>query len=122
MITRDNIFRGCGNLEHVDLVGGIHETVAALQLKEWENDMNEEIDSIYQILPSTPAGKGWKDDVGEKAMVVLRKIIHYKAQHHLLLMNSAPTLERASLPKDIVIENIIPFLEPPLYTFEVEGG
>ena len=59
---------GEANLKHVDLVEGeIHETIAALQLKEWRNDMSEVIDSINQILPTTttPAGSGWEDDVGE---------------------------------------------------------
>jgi len=112
----------------VDLVGGPHDTVAALQLEDWRNDMNEEIASINQILPTTPAGRGY-GDVGEKAIVirscwirsVLRKIVDYKAQHHRLLDEAATTLERASLPKDIVIENVLPFFELPSYTFEVEG-
>ncbi|KAK1747701.1 hypothetical protein QTG54_001664 [Skeletonema marinoi] len=128
MITDDNIFTGCANLEHVDLAGGIHETVAALQLEEWKNDLNEEIDSINQILPTARAGGDLYNDVGEKAIVirtwiraVLRKIIHYKAQHHRLLADAATTLEFVSLPKDIVIENVLPFLELPSYTFEVEG-
>ena len=57
IITHDGIFQGCENLKQVDLVEGVvHETVAALQLEEWRNDMNEEIDSINQILPTTPAG------------------------------------------------------------------
>ena len=85
LITRDNTFTGCVNLEHVDPVGGIHETVAALQLEEWRNDMDDEIDSINQILPNAPAGTD--SYMGEKAMVirtwirsVLRKIrrIHQK--------------------------------------------
>ena len=120
MITRDNIFPRCDNLEHVDLVGGIHETVAALQLEEWENNMNEEIDSINQMLPHTPAGEDPYDNVGEKAIVirtwirsVLHKIMHYKAQHHRLL-NEAATMLELALPKDIVIKNIIPFLELPV--------
>ncbi|KAK1734891.1 hypothetical protein QTG54_014351 [Skeletonema marinoi] len=124
LITRDDIFQGCKNLEHVDPVGGIHETVAALQLEEWRNDMDDEIDSINQILPNAPAGTD--SYMGEKAMVirmwirsVLRKIIHYKAQHHRLLDEAATTLELASLPKDIVIESVLPFLELPSYTFEV---
>eukprot|EP00985_Skeletonema_marinoi_P019249 scaffold10965_cov148-Skeletonema_marinoi.AAC.1 len=120
MFTRDNTFTSCVNLEHVDLVGGIHDTVAALQLNDWRNDMNEEIDSINRILPTTPAGRG-DGDVGEKAMVirswirsVLHKIMHYKAQHHRLLMEATTTLELASLQKDIVIENVLPFLELPV--------
>eukprot|EP00985_Skeletonema_marinoi_P023371 scaffold15546_cov66-Skeletonema_marinoi.AAC.1 len=125
LITNDNIFQGCGNLEHVDLVGGIHETVAALQLEEWRNDMNKEINSINQILPTARAGSTL-GDVGEKAIVirtwirsVLRKLIGYKAQHRRLLDEAATTLEFVSLPKDIVVENVLPFLELPSYTFEV---
>jgi len=125
MITRGDIFTGCVNLERVDLVGGIHDTVAALQLNNWRNDMNEEIDSINQILPTARAGGDADSDVGEKAIVirtwirsVLHKIVDYKAQHHRLLMEAATTLGLASLPNDIVIKNIIPFLQLPSYTFE----
>ena len=50
LIDYDTI-HGCEKLKHVDLVGGVHETIAALHLDQWRNDMNEEIDSINQILP-----------------------------------------------------------------------
>jgi len=127
MITRDNIFRGCENLNHVDLVGGIHETIAALQLEEWRNDMNEEIDSINQILPTTPAGGDADDgDVGRKAMVmrtwirsVLRKIIHYQAEHQRYLNEEIATALPPALPRDIVMNNVLPFLELPSHTFEL---
>eukprot|EP00984_Skeletonema_dohrnii_P024667 scaffold13807_cov78-Skeletonema_dohrnii-CCMP3373.AAC.3 len=129
LINDDNAFKGCVNLEHVDLVGGPHaKLIAALQLNDWRNDMNEEIDSINQILPTAPAGGDSYRDVGRKAAVirswirsVLHKIIHYKAQHDRLLMKAATTLELASLQNDIVIENYLPYLELPSYTFEVEG-
>jgi len=128
LITDNTTFKGCENLKHVDLVGGPHaKLIAALLLEEWENDMNEEIVSINQILPPAPAGGATFGDLGEKAIVirtwiraVLRKIIHYKAQHHRLLDEAATTLKLA-VPKDIVIKNIIPFLQLPSYTFEVEG-
>eukprot|EP00984_Skeletonema_dohrnii_P021169 scaffold10510_cov84-Skeletonema_dohrnii-CCMP3373.AAC.3 len=127
MFTRDNTFTGCENLEQVYLGGGIYETVAALQLEGWRNDIHEEIDSINQILPTAPAGGDTDDDMGGKAVVirswirsVLHKIIRYKEQHHRLLMEAATTLE-LTLPNDIVIENVLPFLELPSYTFEVEG-
>ena len=125
MIHDDTTFKGCVNLEHVDLAGGPHETISALHLEGWRNVMNEEIDSINQILPRA-AGRGY-GDVGGKAIVirswirsVLRKIIHYKVQHHRLLDEAATALE-LTLPKDIVIENVLPFLELPSYTFEAEG-
>eukprot|EP00984_Skeletonema_dohrnii_P011828 scaffold4743_cov102-Skeletonema_dohrnii-CCMP3373.AAC.4 len=128
IITEDDTFRGCENLKHVDLVEGeLHETIAYLQLEEWRNDMNEDINSINQILPTTPAGDDFDDydDVGEKAQAVRRwirsvlgKIIHYKAQHQRVLEEAATTLQVA-LPQDIVIKNVLPFLELPSYTFEV---
>eukprot|EP00984_Skeletonema_dohrnii_P006906 scaffold2462_cov120-Skeletonema_dohrnii-CCMP3373.AAC.11 len=130
MITHDdNVFTGCKKLEHVDLVGGIHETIAALQLNNWRNDLNAEIVSINQILSTARAGgHTYEYDMGEKAIVirswirsVLRKVLHYKAQHHRLLDEAATTLECASLPKDVVNKNILSFLELPSYTFEVEG-
>ncbi|KAK1732292.1 hypothetical protein QTG54_017027, partial [Skeletonema marinoi] len=50
MITDDCTFAVC-NLKHVDLVKGeLHETIAALLLEDWKIDMNEEINSINQIL------------------------------------------------------------------------
>eukprot|EP00984_Skeletonema_dohrnii_P030909 scaffold22787_cov78-Skeletonema_dohrnii-CCMP3373.AAC.2 len=130
MITDDDTFQGCENLKHVDLVEGeVHETIAYLQLEEWKNDMNEEINSINQILSNTPAGDANDDDddVGGKARAirmwirsVLGKIIHYKAQHQHALEEAAATLQlQVALPQDIVMKNVIPFLELPSYTFEV---
>eukprot|EP00985_Skeletonema_marinoi_P018371 scaffold10249_cov226-Skeletonema_marinoi.AAC.1 len=130
MITHDDTFQGCESLRHVDLVDGpIHETVAALQLEEWRNDMYEEIDSINQILPTASAGSvGYydDDDEGEKAFAirtwirsVLRKVIHYKAEHQRLLNEQVATTLEHSLSQDIVMNNVLPFLELPSYTFEV---
>jgi len=118
-------FSGCENLERVDLIeGALHETIAYLQLEEWRNDMNEEINSINQILSNAPAGDDF-NDVGGKARAirrwirsVLRKIIQYKAQYQSFLEEAATTLQVA-LPQDIVIKNVLPFLELPSYTFEV---
>eukprot|EP00984_Skeletonema_dohrnii_P026837 scaffold16248_cov72-Skeletonema_dohrnii-CCMP3373.AAC.3 len=71
IITADDIFQGCENLKHVDLVEGpIHETIAALQLEVWRYDMNEEIDSINQILPTVDAGRYYDDDDGGKARAI----------------------------------------------------
>ena len=123
MITDDNVFKGCKKLNHVDLVGGVHETVAALLLEEWQDDMNEEIDAINEILPNTPFGYL---DVGEKTQAiqtwirsVLRKFIHYKNEHRRILNEAAATLQLA-LPNDIVRKNVLTFLELPSYTFEGE--
>jgi len=125
LITHDYIFTGCDNLKRVDLVEGeVHETIAALQLEEWRNDMNEEINSINHILPDTPVGSG-RDDKGENARAigtwirsVLRKIIRYRAKHQRYLNEAATTLQlQLALPQDIVINNIFPFLELAPYPF-----
>jgi len=133
IITDNNVFQGCENLKHVDLVEGaiLSETIAALLSEEWKNDMRRKIDAINQILPTTPAGNVDGDvysheDMGRKGQEVrlwirsvLHKIVHYKAQHHRYLDEAATTLQLA-LPSDIVIKSVLPFLELPSYTFEVE--
>ena len=128
-IIDNGIFRECEELERVDLVeGSIHETIVALLLEEWRNDMYEEINSINQILPTARAGEtnenGFYED-GDKARViqtwirsVLCKVIHYKAEHHRLVDEAATTLQ-LTLPQDIVMNNVLPFLELPSYIFEV---
>eukprot|EP00984_Skeletonema_dohrnii_P022701 scaffold11802_cov202-Skeletonema_dohrnii-CCMP3373.AAC.5 len=130
MIAADDTFQGCENLKHVDLVeGALHDTIAALLLEEWRNDMNEEINSINQILSNAPAGDANDDDddVGGKAQAVrmwirtvLRNIIRYKTQQQNLL-NEAATALQSFLPSDIVFKNVLPFLELPSFTFEGEN-
>ena len=135
LITEDNIFQGCESLTQVDLVEGeLHETIAALHLEEWRNDMNEAINSINRILPDASAGYydeeyGEEDDedYGEKARAIRRwirsilfKIIDYQEEHQRILDEFATTLQLA-LPNDIVVNNVLFFLELPSHTFEVEG-
>ena len=131
MITNDNTFLQCDNLNHVDLVEGeiLLETITALQLEEWRNDMHDEIDTINQILLNADAGYYYLVDEeereGEKAQAirrwirsVLRKIMHYKAEHRRLLDEDvAPTLQRF-LPQDIVMNSVLPFLDLPPHSFE----
>eukprot|EP00573_Skeletonema_grethae_P012718 CAMPEP_0201710204 /NCGR_PEP_ID=MMETSP0578-20130828/58508_1 /ASSEMBLY_ACC=CAM_ASM_000663 /TAXON_ID=267565 /ORGANISM="Skeletonema grethea, Strain CCMP 1804" /LENGTH=302 /DNA_ID=CAMNT_0048199225 /DNA_START=98 /DNA_END=1006 /DNA_ORIENTATION=- len=131
MITHDNTFIGCAMLYHVDLVEGalLNETISALHLEGWRNDMNKEIDFIDRALPTSVsvrvpvptagAGDGGRN-AGEKARVirtwigsVLRQLGHYKAEHRRLLEEDVvPTLQRF-LPQDIVMNNAIPFLNLP---------
>ena len=127
LITDDGIFAGCSRLKYVDLVEGeLHETIAALQLEEWRNDMNREIASINRILPATYAGSDEDDNEGGKARAmrrwirsVLRKINHYQAQHQRILDEAENTLQ-LDLPQDIATNSILPFLALPSYSFE--GG
>ncbi|KAK1733232.1 leucine-rich repeat domain-containing protein [Skeletonema marinoi] len=131
MINDNDIFQGCEDMKHVDLVEGaiLHETINALLLEEWKNDMNEEIASINQILPTAPAGSVYPDDdddVGRKAEAirawitnVLLNIVQYKAQHQSYVNEASTTLQLA-LPSDIVIKSVLPFLKLPSYTFQGE--
>ena len=136
LITDDDIFTGCESLKHVDLIEGeLHETIAALHLEEWRDDMSDEIDSINRNLPGASAGyyyDWWYTDeedeegVGEKARVIrtwirsiLSKIIHYQEEHRRLLDDVATTLQLA-LPHDIVMNSVLPFLGLPSHTFGVD--
>eukprot|EP00986_Skeletonema_menzelii_P010181 scaffold4862_cov133-Skeletonema_menzelii.AAC.10 len=60
MIEDDDVFDGCPQLETVELVGGIHNTVASFHMERWRNEMRDEINRINQILPSTNAQKRLK--------------------------------------------------------------
>ena len=96
---------------------GVHETVAALLMEEWKNYMNKEIDAINRILPITPFG-GYRDAGGKAQEIrawvtsVLRKYTHYKAEHRRYL-NVACSALHSALPNDIVLRNVLPFLELP---------
>ena len=127
IVAVDDIFQACDNLDHVDLVEGeLHETVAALQLEEWRNDMNAEIHSINQILPNASPGSyigyaNWDDwDEGGKAVAirrwirsVLRKIVRYQQEHLLVLEDDIATTLHHVLPQDVVTNNVLPFLDLP---------
>lgn len=91
--------------------------------------MNEELNSINQSLPNANAEEtGDEDDVGMKTEVirdwigrVLHKIIRYKSQHRGFLNEAAAVLQ-LTLPKDIVMNNFLPFLDLPSYRFEEGNG
>ena len=129
LITAADTFQGCEKFNHVDLVGGVHETVAALLMDEWKNVLNKEIYEINRILPNTPAGYYNEEEeliLGEKARAirawiksVLRKYIHYKSEHRRYVEEAAATL-KLTLPHEILFENILPFVELPSDTFEGE--
>ena len=121
IITNDGyfLFQVCAQLRHVDLAerAELQETFAGLHyFEDWRNDMNEEIDSINQILPNTPSGE-WDEEVeawsgGRKALVirgwirsVLDKISHYKASKEVV------TALQPLVPPDIAKNHVLPFLQ-----------
>ena len=124
----DCTFQMCGNLRQVFLVeeGVLEDTVAALLLEDYRDDMIEVIDSINRSLPNAPDGDVL-NNTGEKTIVirrwissVLSKVIYYKAQHRRLLdVVVTPTLQHV-LANDIVLDNILSFLVLPCHTFHGE--
>ena len=130
IITRDNIFTWCKKLRHIDLVekAVLHETIAALNVEDWRNDMKTVIYSINQIISSKPAGHGY-DDAGWKAQAmrrwirsVLGKIVRYKASHERVLDEAASSLQFATLPQDLVTNHVFSYLVAlPSHSFEGEG-
>ncbi len=87
-------FRECPNLTTIDLVGGIHKTVASLHLESWRNEVNEEIQRINQVLPGTdPYEKA--DATRQWIQSVISRIGHYKAEHRAILREDMVLLELA---------------------------
>ena len=133
LFTCNNIFIGCENLNQVDLVDGaeLHNTVAKLQLREWRKDMNREIQSIMTNIRTRPGRYYYTADhtlagydPGLKAQVirawvssVLCKIVCYKSKHQRVLDGAATTLQLA-LPQEIVMNNVLPFVQLPPHTFD----
>ena len=88
--------------------------------------MIEVIESIDETLRYIPTGIGVFDpeenDLAIRMWIrsVLYKIIDYKAEHRRILDEEvAPTLQ-LTLPREIVVNNVLPFLALPSHTFEGE--
>eukprot|EP00985_Skeletonema_marinoi_P017748 scaffold9811_cov147-Skeletonema_marinoi.AAC.6 len=91
-MIEDDVFGDCPNLTTMDLVGGIHRTVASLHLERWRNDTKQEINRINQVLPDTEektaALQQWMRSV-------ISQLDHYKAEHKALLKEATTLLELA---------------------------
>ena len=130
LVIEDNTFQACGSLKQVDRVEGeLHKTIVALHLEGWRTDMNEAIDSINRNLPDASAGSynnEADENYGEKTRAVrrwirsvLQKIRRYQGEHQRLLDEEVATTLQLALHQDIVMNNVLPFLELPSHTFEV---
>jgi len=87
-------FDKCEQLTTVDLVGGIHKTVASLHMESWRNELVAEINGINQILPTMPADE--KTDVIIQWMEsVIDRMDHYKAEHYRYVKEGVTLLELA---------------------------
>jgi len=87
-------FDGCDQLKTIDLVGGIHKTVASLHMGSWSTEMQEEINRINQVLP-TISGELKSEAIRQWMDSVLDKMDHYKAEHHRYVKEATTLLELA---------------------------
>ena len=90
---RSSVFKDCTKLTRIDLVGGIHQTVATLHLVSWRNEMNDEINRINQTLPTITAGK--TEEIQQWMESVINRLDHLKAEHIILLKEATTLLELA---------------------------
>ena len=96
MIAR-SVFQDCQNLTELDLVGGVHETVASLHMEGWRNEMMDEISRINGVLPTMTGIRagGKTEEVKQWMRSVIRRLDHYKAEHCKLLKEATTLLELA---------------------------
>ena len=87
-------FDKCEQLTTVDLVGGIHETVASLHMESWRTEMITEINRINNVLPYTTAREK-TNEIRQWMESVLDKMDHLKAEHCRYVKEGITLLELA---------------------------
>jgi len=90
----DQVFFNCSRLALVDLVGGIHNTVASLHLESWRNEMKDEVNIINEVLPYTTSSQK-TDTIHQWIESVTYRMNHYKTEHKALLKEATTLLELA---------------------------
>ena len=89
-----NQFHVCKQLTTVDLVGGIHKTIASLHMENWRTEMTAEINRINQVLPNTHANDK-TEEIRQWMHSVIDKMDHYKAEHFGYVREGITLLELA---------------------------
>ena len=92
-MIENHVFDDCRNLTTVDLVGGIHQTVASFHMESWRNDMNNEINRINSVLPTITRGK--TEVIQQWMESVINRLDHCKAEYQKLLKEATTLLELA---------------------------
>ena len=87
-------FDECDQLIAVDLVGGIHKTVASLHMESWRDEMIAEINRINQVLPNTRNSEK-TNEIQRRIGMVLDRLEHYKAEHQRYVKEGTTLLELA---------------------------
>mmetsp|Transcript_13483 Transcript_13483/g.21007 ORF Transcript_13483/g.21007 Transcript_13483/m.21007 type:complete len:327 (+) Transcript_13483:90-1070(+) len=90
----DTAFSGC-HINHVDLIGGIHETVSSLHMESWRNDMTHEINQINKTLENSYSSKHNTAVIRWWLQSVCSRIEHYKTEHLKVLKAATVLLELA---------------------------
>eukprot|EP00984_Skeletonema_dohrnii_P034472 scaffold33569_cov84-Skeletonema_dohrnii-CCMP3373.AAC.6 len=93
-VIGDQVFYNCSKLAAIDLVGGIHNTVATLHLESWRNEMKDEINRINQVLPNTTSSQK-TDTIHQWVESVSDRMNRYKTEHKALLKEATTLLELA---------------------------
>eukprot|EP00986_Skeletonema_menzelii_P012349 scaffold6795_cov133-Skeletonema_menzelii.AAC.1 len=92
-MIRDYVFFDCPKLTAVDLVGGVHNTVASLHLESWRGEMSNKINRINKTLPNLEEGK--TQAIQQWIGSVIERLNHYKAEHILFVKEATTLLELA---------------------------
>ena len=92
-MIEDDAFLHCYKLTTVDLLEGVHQTVACLHMESWRSEINIEINRINQTLPPIT---GQKTAAIQRWMRrVTRQLNHFKAEHNALSKEATTLLELA---------------------------
>ena len=90
-IIGDDVFFNCPKLTKINLVGGIHKTVASLHLERWRNEMKEGINRINEVLSAGDRGK--TTEIQTWMRLVTRRLNRFKDEHKALLKEATTLLE-----------------------------
>jgi len=90
-----NQFGYCEQLATVDLVGGIHKTVASLHMESWRTDMLEEIKRMNEFLPICTTGDAKTNLIRDWMILVFYKMVNFKARHCMYVKEGITLLELA---------------------------
>ena len=93
---------GCPKLVHIDLIGGVHDFVASLHLKEWRNEAKFEMNRINHVLPLSGERTDKTTAIMEWIQSILDRMEHYKVEHNALLKEAMTILELAVWKAKIV--------------------
>ena len=129
MLAYDIFDVECSSLKHINLIDEdmLDETAAALLRAKWRNDMEFQLYSINEMLPIVASDIGRNNtsaissEIQEQISTIRHNIFCYKKEHNRVLKKATIAVEQV-LPKDIVRNNVVPFLELPSHTFEGEDG